>query len=147
MDITERISRIKDYFKTMQADANVIYIAVTFPDNWRIYNEVEEKFSIKVRPGNDPGEYYFFANMDDGFDVLFDAIEYNVTQMKEGIERAQLLNAKVKELKDLFSNREISIGSLRTVKFTYLEDITSTNPTVYDFLADEKKNKENKKGK
>lgn len=151
MDIAGRISKIKSYFKAMQADANVIYVVVVFPENWKVYNDVESKFNVQVRAGNESGEYYFFANLEDGFDTIFDAIEYNIRQMKEGIERAKLLGERVQELKELFSNREISISSLRTLKFTYSEDIIEPEELVPDeqdtVPEPEWKNKNQKKGK
>lgn len=151
MEIKDRISSIKQYFRTMQADSNVIYVSVAFPENWKIYDTVEKKYNVVIRPGNDVGEYYFFANMDDGFDVIFDAIEYNIKQMKDGIERAQLLNAKVKELKELFSNKAISVASLRTVTFAYETIIDdSIEPeiiTIGDNDGKETEKKDNKTAK
>lgn len=122
MEFTERIAKIKGYFRSMQVEENIIYIVVVFPDNWKAYNDIEDKFNVTVRSGNNPGEYYFFTNLENGFDPIFDAIDYNIKQMKEGIERARLLNEKVKELKELFSDRDVPIESLRTLTFVRVGD-------------------------
>ena len=55
-------------------------------------------------------------------DVLFDAIEYNIEKMKSAIERAQLLTTKIKELREMFENEDISLEKLRSLKFVMNED-------------------------
>ena len=124
MDIKERIENVKQYFKGMQVEnlegANIIYVIVQFPPRWIIDEDIKDKFGVSIVQGQDyPGQFYFCAEMEKGFDVVFDAIEYNVEKMLTAQERASLLKQKVQELQRLFMDESISIESLRTLDFTY----------------------------
>ena len=127
MNIKERIKRIKEYFKEMQIvtidGEQVIYVIVNFPYGWVIDEMLETKFDVSVQEGEYSTEFYFATSIDNGEDKIFDAIEYNIEKMKDAIERAQLLKTKIAELKEIFQNDNISIGKLRTLKFTWDEDI------------------------
>ena len=127
MTIKERIKKIKDYFKEMQIvtmdEEQIIYVVVNFPHGWVIDEMIETKYDVTVNEGEYPTEFYFATNIDNGEERIFDAIEYNIERMKDAIERAQLLRTKIAELKDIFQNDNISIGKLRTLKFTWDEDI------------------------
>ena len=127
MTIKERIGKIKEYFKEMQIvtvdGEQIIYVIVNFPYGWVIDESIETKFDVTVQEGEYTTEFYFATNIDNGEGKIFDAIEYNIEKMKDAIERAQLLKAKIAELKEIFQNDNISIGKLRTLKFTWDEDI------------------------
>jgi hypothetical protein len=130
MNIKERIKRISEYFKEMQIvnvdGIQTIYVVVNFPSNWRIDDEIENKYNTIVEKGNNANEYYFFTELENE-EKVFDAIEYNVEKMKDAIERATLLKQKINELKDLFQDESISIQTLRTLSFKMETDIiTST---------------------
>lgn len=123
-DISQRIKNISQFFKGMKVDAvdeqQIIYVIVAFPDRWIIDSEIQDKFNVSVARGNDyPGQYYFCAEMEVGFDTIFDAIDYNINKMRLALERASLLAQKVEELKELFANENIAIESLRNLEFTY----------------------------
>lgn len=127
MTIKERIARISPYFKEMQivpleGGEQVVYVVVSFPHGWVIDEEIESKFNVTISNGELIDQYYFCATIDEGTDVVFDAIEYNIDKMKEAIERAQLLNEKIKEIKETFENEEIPIEKLRTMKFSFADD-------------------------
>lgn len=124
MDVKERIEKVKQYFRGMQVQnvegANIIYVIVQFPPKWIIDEEIPNKFGVSVGAGNDyQGQFYFCAEMEKGFDVVFDAIEYNVNKMLTAQERATLLRQKVQELQEMFMDESISIEALRTLEFTY----------------------------
>ena len=124
MDVKERINNVKDYFRGMQVQtldgSNIIYVIVQFPSTWIIDDEIPNKFGVSVGSGNDyRGQYYFCAEMEKGFDVVFDAIEYNVNKMLTAQERAKLFRMKTEELQSLFEDESISIDSLRTLEFTF----------------------------
>jgi len=152
MSINERISEIKEYFKEMQvrtvADKQIIYVIVNFPNGWVIDSSVEEKFNVTVLPLKNSNEYAFCCDIDDGENIVFDAISFCISKMKNAIERAKLLAEKTKELKEMFSDDNISIDTLRQLSFTFsctdenqvnlLNEITKSN------VIDEK-NSENKK--
>jgi uncharacterized protein (UPF0333 family) len=124
MGITERIKRIGSYFKEMQivtveGNKQVIYVIVSFPYEWVIDNEIEKKYNVTVGAGNYNGEYYFCSEIENGEEVIFDAIEYNIEKMKEAIERARLLSEKTMELRKMFENEDITLAQLRSLKITY----------------------------
>lgn len=127
MTIKERIKKIHNYFKEMQIvtvdGEQIIYISVLFPNGWVIDDKIEEKFNVTVNEGTQPNEFYFATEIDNGEDKIFDAIEYTIEKMQDAIERAQLLRNKITELREIFQNDNISIGKLRTLKFTWDEDI------------------------
>ena len=124
MDVKDRIENVKQYFKGMQVEnlegANIIYVIVQFPPRWIVDEEIQNKFGVSVVQGQDyPGQFYFCVEMEKGFDVVFDAIEYNIEKMLTAQERASLLKQKVQELQNLFMDETVSIESLRTLDFTY----------------------------
>ena len=124
MDVKDRIENVKQYFKGMQVEnlnnSNIIYVIVQFPPRWIVDEEIQNKFGVSVVQGQDyPGQFYFCVEMEKGFDVVFDAIEYNVKKMLTAQERASLLKQKVQELQNLFMDETVSIESLRTLDFTY----------------------------
>ena len=124
MDVKDRIENVKQYFKGMQVEnlegANIIYVIVQFPPRWIVDEDIKNKFGVSVVQGQDyPGQFYFCAEMEKGFDVVFDAIEYNIEKMLTAQERASLLKQKVQELQNLFMDETVSIESLRTLDFTY----------------------------
>lgn len=124
MDVKDRIKKVEKYFKGMQVQnldgANIIYIIVQFPPRWIIDNEIPNKYGVSVGQGNDyEGQFFFCAEMEKGFDVVFDAIEYNVNKMLTAQERAKLFREKTQELQNLFEDETISIESLRNLEFTY----------------------------
>lgn len=130
MKIKDRIKNISEYFRQMQVTSvngeQVIYVIVEFPRGWIIDEEIEKKFNISILQGSNPNEYFFCADIDLGEEVLFDAIEYNISKMKDAIERAKLLQIKTKELSEMFQDESISIQQLRTLKFIFDEtDLTN----------------------
>lgn len=124
MDVKERIKKVEQYFRGMQVQnvegQNIIYVIVQFPPKWIVDDEIPNKFGVSIAQGNDyQGQYYFCAEMEKGFDTVFDAVEYNITKMLTAQERANLLRQKVQELQELFMNESVNIEALRTLEFTY----------------------------
>lgn len=151
MNIKQRIEKISQYFKEMQITTvdgkQVIYVVVSFPRNWIIDENIENKFGITVSRGVDISEYYFCTDIDSGEDVLFDAIDYNIEKMQEAIERAQLLSNKTRELKSLFENENISIESLRTLTFQYENMPIIPNDNILITKSQDNENDDNKNSK
>ena len=124
MDVKERIKKVEQYFRGMQVQnvegQNIIYVIVQFPPKWIVDDEIPNKFGVSIAQGNDyQGQYYFCAEMEKGFDTVFDAVEYNITKMLTAQERANLLRQKVQELQELFMDESVNIEALRTLEFTY----------------------------
>lgn len=122
-DIQERIKRAGEYFSGMQVtkvdDTDVIYVIVHFPVRWIIDDNVQEKYDVSVVDGKTDGEYLFCAEMSVGFDAVFDAVEHCIQVNKDAMERAQLFQEKINELKEIFGNEENTIKKLRTLEFTF----------------------------
>lgn len=123
-DVQERIKKISHFFKGMQVtkvdDTDVIYVIVVFPSRWVIDDTIQEKYSVSVIDGKEePGEFYFCANISTGFDAVFDAVDYCIQTNKEAVERAQIFQQKIEKLKEIFGNEEITIDELRGLDFTY----------------------------
>lgn len=120
MALSERVKKIGRFFREMQVvnldGKTVIYVMTAFPHGWVIADDIEEKFGVNVGPGNTPGEFFFAADISDGEETVFDAIDYNITKMNEAIERATLLSEKTIELKRMFENEDIPIESLRNIR-------------------------------
>ena len=123
MAIKDRIQKISSFFREMQISTvdgeSVIYVVVEFPYNWVIDEDIEKKFDVQITNGANPNEYYFYTSIENGEDRIFDAIEYNISKMKEAIERANLLSKKTLELKALFEDETISLEQLRNLKIMF----------------------------
>lgn len=125
MNIKERIKKINEFFREMQIvnvdGEQIIYVVVSFPKGWTISDQLEEKYNITIERGQKQGEYYFSADIETGEEQIFNAIDENISRMKEIIERAELLRDKTLELKDLFEDETITIEQLRKLTFTFNE--------------------------
>lgn len=119
MNIKERIERLGMYFNSMNvaAENNIIYVRVQFPKGWGCSELTEHNFNVTAVTDEIPGYFYFFANMEIGFDKIFDAIEYNIQFNEEAQAKVSLLREKIEELKNIFENEDINV--LKTLEFKY----------------------------
>lgn len=119
MNIKERIERLGMYFHSMNvaAENNIIYVRIQFPKGWGCSELTEYNFNVKSVTDEIPGYFYFFANMEIGFDKIFDAIEFNIRFNEEAQAKVSLLREKIEELKDIFENEDINV--LKTLEFKY----------------------------
>jgi hypothetical protein len=126
MNIKERIERLGMYFHSMNvaAENNIIYVRVQFPKGWGCSELTEYNFNVKSVTDEIPGYFYFFANMEIGFDKIFDAIEYNIQFNEEAQAKVSLLREKIEELKDIFENEDINV--LKTLEFKYKKKKTKS---------------------
>ena len=120
-DIQERIKKIGNLFKEMQVTqvdgVSVIYVVVVFPARWIVDDTIKEKYEVSVMEGNYPGEYYFCADIDTGFDRVFDAVDFCIQVNKDAMERAKIFQEKLLKLKELFGNEEVSVEELKGLEF------------------------------
>lgn len=123
MEIKDRIAKLGEYFKEMQITTlkgkQVIYVVVSFPQGWIIDENISEKYNVLVKEGQTEGDFYFVTEIENGESTVFDAIDYSIKCMKDAMERAKLLNEKVKELKAIFENENITLEELKTLTITY----------------------------
>lgn len=117
MNIKERIEKLGAYFKSMNvaSENNIIYVLVEFPKGWACSELTEYNFNVKAAMDEIPGLFYFFADMEVGFDKIFDAIEYNILFNEEAQSKVSLLRKKIEELKTIFENEDIK--TLETLEF------------------------------
>lgn len=127
MNIKERIKKLGTYFNSMNiaAENNIIYVLVNFPHGWGCSEVTEHNFNVKVVRDENPGFFYFFADMEIGFDKLFDAIDYNIKFNEDAQAKVNLLRNKIEELKDIFEQEDIQ--TLETLEFKFKKKTTKTN--------------------
>ena len=122
-DVQYRIDTIKQYFREMQVtkveETNVIYVVVSFPQKWIIDDEITGKYDVNVMDGKEPGEYYFCAELSVGFDKVFDAIDHCIGVNRDAMERAQIFQEKIAELKEIFGDGTRTTEELKTLEFVF----------------------------
>ena len=120
MDLKYRIDKLRPYFISFQvvAEESASYAVVRFPQGWKIpdINALKANFKIELAPTN-TGGYLFAAEISNGTEGIFDAIDYVVDFNKKVEERSGLLEAKIKELAGLFASE--TLEKLKTLKFTF----------------------------
>lgn len=119
MTIQERINKLGEYFKGMQVSAEngIIYVTVQFQKGWACSEVTEHNFGVKAVQDETPGIFFFFTDMEVGFDKVFDAIEYNIKFNEEAQAKVNLLREKIEELRTIFENEDID--TLKTLEFKY----------------------------
>lgn len=142
--IEKRIAALGRFFQGMQvvndnSGNSLIYVTVTFPDNWIIADEITAKYGVTVLKG-EGYNYYFACELVKGFEPIFDAIEYNVKKMEQAQERAELFRTKVNELQALFGDESIPLERLKTLEFSYnqIPPMEVTPPTVVESISESK---------
>lgn len=132
MNIKERIEKLNPYFKSMNlaAENGIIYILVEFPKGWGFSELTEYNFNVKVVRNEFPGQFYFFADIEIGFDALFDAIEYNIIFNEDAQTKVFLLREKIEELKDIFEKEDIT--TLKTLEFKIVKKKKNNRKTQKD---------------
>lgn len=117
MNIKERIEKLGMYFHSMNvaAENNIIYVRVQFPKGWGCSELTEYNYKVKAVDDEIPGYFYFFADIEIGFDKVFDAIEYNIQFNEEAQAKVSLLREKIEELKNIFETEDINV--LKTLEF------------------------------
>ena len=119
MNLTERIEKIGEYFDSMSVAATngIIYVRVHFPKGWGCSEVTKHNFNVSAVNDEIPGYVYFFSKMEEGFDRIFDAIDYNISFNKEAEVKVSLLKEKIEELKTIFENEDVD--TLKTLEFKY----------------------------
>ena len=119
MNLKERIEKIDEYFDSMNVAASngIIYVRVRFPKGWGCSEVTEHNFNVSAVNDEIPGYIYFFSKMEEGFDKIFDAIDYNISFNKEAEAKVSLLKEKIEELKTIFENEDVEV--LKTLEFKY----------------------------
>jgi hypothetical protein len=119
MTLQERIQKNEKYFRGMEIVNNTVIIKVLYGEKWGAYPSQDEV--IKVAKSEDtPNEWFYYADytytvIDDIFNLIEETIEMNLS----AIERLELFNVKMEELKTLFANEPLQ--KLKTLSFQFEE--------------------------
>ena len=147
MDINERILNIKDYLVTFNIQDGVACLVANFPEKWTLFDTktIGEEFNIIIEERKDG--VFFVCDISDGFDGLFNAVDFIIEQNKALQLKTQLLMDKINKLKELFEQE--SLERLQTLQFVFPEDGVSLLPTSNEPLipVDVKAQLKNKKPK
>ena len=142
----DRIIKINEYFVAFNIAEGISYIKVRFPNKWEIPNGevLLENFNVKI--ATEPnGEIYFFSELLNGTDVVFDAVDFVVDFNKDLEAKTLLFSEKINELKELFSTRTLS--ELQHLEIIIKSPIPFTikDETTKDDKSKNKKGRRNKK--
>jgi hypothetical protein len=119
MTLQERIKKNEAYFKGMEIINNTAIIKVLYGNKWGAYPSQDEK--IKVAKSEEvPNEWFYYGEytytiIDEIFDLIEETIEMNLS----AIERLELFNTKMMELKELFADEPLQ--KLKTLTFQFNE--------------------------
>ena len=136
MTLQERIQKNEKYFRGLEIVNNTVIIKVLYGEKWGAYPSQDE--IIKVAKSDDvKNEWFYYADytytvIDDIFNLIEETIEMNLS----AIERLELFNVKMEELKTLFANEPLQ--KLKTLSFQF-EEIKKTKKN-----KSKKKSNENK---
>ena len=144
-NISDRIKKISNFFVEMQVTTvegeNIIYVIVNFPQKWMLDNKFNESVGVDVIQGKGPGQFLFATSFENGFNVIFDAIDNNITKMKDAEERMRLMSEKMNELQDLFEDESIPLENLKTLELTFRN--RTRKPKKEEELKEENKEEDN----
>lgn len=120
MTLQERIKKNEAYFRGMEIVNNTAIIKVLYGEKWGAYPSSDEK--IKVAKSEEvPNEWFYYSDytytvIDEIFDLIEETIEMNLS----AIERLNLFNQKMEELKQLFADEPLS--KLKALTFQFIEE-------------------------
>lgn len=126
----ERIKNLEGYFEEFNITEGIIYVKVKFPNKWQIPDSalLTEHFAVKVANDSDKKySYYFFGELGNGVENVFDAIDFTIMFNKDIEEKTTLLTQKVNELKDLFASR--TLDELKNLKIEIVYNKTEEKKT------------------
>jgi hypothetical protein len=145
MDVNSRIKNIGKYFGVFNVHEGTVCVGVTFPDKWTLFDveTICNEFHVQIQVKD--GTTFFLCDINDGFDPVFDAVDFIIEQNRALEEKTALLKEKVEELRVLFETE--SLDKLQTLHFVFDEDTlvpVKEVPLPIDIKKEIKKN--NKKG-
>lgn len=117
--LQDRITRISEYFQSMEITNNILVIKVLYKNRWGVFPSEDE--TIKVCKSEEiPNEYFYYADyftvsVEKVFDLIEETIDMNISTEK----KVNLLAEKVEELKTLFSTEPLE--KLETLFFDFKE--------------------------
>ena len=118
--VQERITKLGKMFAGMNigndnSGKQFIYLEMIFPKDWGVSGLIKEKFGVNVVKNDTGTGFYFWAPIEAGFDTIFDAADFNIKANEEAQEKKEFLTEKIKELKQLVLEEDMSV--LKTLEF------------------------------
>jgi hypothetical protein len=118
--VQERITKLGKMFAGMNigndnSGKQFIYLEMIFPKDWGVSGLIKEKFGVNVVKNDTGTGFYFWAPIEVGFDTIFDAADFNIKANEEAQEKKEFLTEKIKELKQLVLEEDMSV--LKTLEF------------------------------
>lgn len=118
--VQERITKLGKMFAGMNigndnSGKQFIYLEMVFPRDWGVSGLIKEKFGVNVVKNDTGTGFYFWAPIEVGFDAIFDAADFNIKANEEAQEKKEFLTEKIKELKQLVLEEDMSV--LKTLEF------------------------------
>lgn len=119
--LQDKIEEIKDYFSNVEIRDSLYIVKIYYPDKWKGYNSPDGL--INVTRGDD-NSWFYYANVSDVelYDI-FDLVKDTIVTNGENEKRAELMKAKMLELRDLFADISIPLASLQGLKFTLATEV------------------------
>ena len=107
MKLRDRINKNIEYDPSVEMTGGLNIVRVEFPDKWRVYSNDNETIKV-AQSETTANEWFYYANAES-------LIEHTVKFNKEMSLKIKLLNEKIDELKELFSDKDLE--ELKTLEF------------------------------
>lgn len=146
MDINERIKSINQYLITFNIQEGVACLVAKFPEKWTLFDAktIGDEFNIVIEERNDG--VFFVCDITEGFDGIFNAIDFIIEQNKDLEMKSELLREKVTQLKTLFEQEPLE--RLKTLMFVFPDEnevaATINEPLIPVDVKAQLKNKKTK---
>ena len=121
MTINERIKNLGEYFVTFNVNEGIAYVLVNFPPKWTLFDAkaIGDEYGINITP-REKG-VFFLCDAEQGFDCLFDAIDFIIENNLSLEEKTNLLKQKIQELSEIFEREPLD--KLKKLQFVFSEPV------------------------
>lgn len=126
MEVKERVEKIKPYFGTLSISDGAICVVTRFPESWWLSDPQPLRDQFKCEMVCKDGCVFFMTELENGFDAVFDCVEYIIDTNNAILEKKALLEAKASELTELFVKEPLE--KLKTLYFAFDETIKKPRP-------------------
>lgn len=120
MDLNKKIENIKDYFRLCNIAEGIMYVLVEFPEGWIIPTKeiLKELYKVETVADNKSRGFYFYIQLNEDTDNVFNAIDYTIALNKNIQEKNNLFEEALLDLKEMFMNED-DIVVLKSLKMTF----------------------------
>lgn len=127
MDVNERILSIGNYFALFNVHDGIVFLGIHLPEKWTLFDTsaICDEFGIQITTKENVT--YFLCEIEDGFEPVFDAVDFIIAQNKALEEKTELLRSQVEILRSLFEKEPLE--KLKTLRFVF-DDTLSAPETV-----------------